>query len=297
MLDFNVAELSTESMRNTMTLVRFSAHEWGNQKHSLEATRAAKLATKAVGDVGAFRKKLLASHDMELRAVRKVLRAARESHYSLTRPYANGVATIANVHMMDYLKLMAEHKKVLGVAKAELVAHLPSRIAAAMSQLGDMANASDYPDPKSIADKFSMEFEFTPLPSTDVAGAGTLPPGFADKMQQALELRIKSQMKAGFESGWKDVSEAVEHLVTTISNPETVRFRGSLIGNVASAVKLTAAWNLTANPQYDQLIGFIEKVILVHSAKDLREDPDKREAVISNGTKVYRLINKQLNVK
>lgn len=296
MLQFDVKELSTESLRNTMTLVRFSGHEWGASRNSDEATRAAMLATKAVGDVGAFRKKLMASHDVEVKQVRRVLRAARESHYSLTRPYSNGVATIANVHMMDYLKKMAEHKKELSKVKQALLLKLPERIAAAMTQLGDMANPGDYPDPETIVSKFSMEFEFSPLPATSLAGSETLPPGFAERMQAALMDRVRYQLKYGLESGWKDVYDAIEHLVIVVGNPETVRYRGSLIGNIATAVKLVEAWNLTDNPQYDQLIGFIKKALLSRSVGDLRNDPDYRENVLSNASKVMKLIRRELKM-
>ena len=296
MLKFDVKELSMDSLRSTMTLVRFSASEWGGIKNSDEATRAAKLHVHAVGDVGAFRKKLMASHDVELRKVRKVLRAARESHYALTRPYGHGVATIANAHMMQYLKTMGEHKKELAVVKGELLAKLPERITAAMSQLGDMANPSDYPDPDTIVKKFDMEFEFTPLPSVEVAGSETLPPGFAEKMQSALDARVRTHMQEGMKSGWRDVYMALEHLVIVVGNPETERYRSSLIGNVATAVRLSSAWNLLDNPQYDKLIAFINKAILARPVADLRSDADYREKVVANASKVMKLIKKQLDL-
>ena len=165
-----------------------------------------------------------------------------------------------------------------------------------MTQLGDMANPGDYPDPETIVSKFSMEFEFSPLPATSLAGSETLPPGFAERMQAALMDRVRYQLKYGLESGWKDVYDAIEHLVIVVGNPETVRYRGSLIGNIATAVKLVEAWNLTDNPQYDQLIGFIKKALLSRSVGDLRNDPDYRENVLSNASKVMKLIRRELKM-
>lgn len=253
-------------------LVSMSLRSWSGKRTDRTASDELIASKSATKDSGAFVKNLLASAGAELKVVHQLGNALRQFVYTQTLPWSaasdgalRGERLLATTKSMDFLRDLNGIKKEYDVAVSGLVAVWPTRVQEAMRNLGQLADASDYPSATELPEMFSMNVELRPVPSVADFTRLNVPSALA----QALGDRHIHQAELQVENAMRDLRDRLTTELQRISTQlgkhargEKTRLYDSLVTNMQNLVGLARNMNVMNNPQLAGLADKIESQLL-----------------------------------
>jgi hypothetical protein len=151
----------------------------------------------------------------------------------MTRPWhrsgtgdEGGHRLLPNVSFFNYMQTMSKLNRDRVALVQAVVDNWDADVAAAVSNLGQLANPGDYPTKTQLAAFFTMRLEYQPLP--DAGGYSALPGSAATLLSNALAKRAEDHMKNAVQATFKEARATAERLLRILS-ADTPRIHDPLL--------------------------------------------------------------------
>jgi hypothetical protein len=272
-------------------LVDLTITSWSSNKLDKDATNEVLTSHGAKDEKGGrFTKALVAKDAMA--EIKKISTAARMLHKELTLPWSQeGSRILPTTLFSKYDAEMKELKDKYEVAVNDFIAIYPKEVDDAKARLGGLFRNADYPSVQEVADKFSWQYAFMPLPRSD---------DFRVQMSEEISKQLKLQYEAHaqdqienatkslYDRAYKVVSHMVEKL-NDYGKPTGKRhntFHATLVTNARELADLLNDLNITNDQQLTKLANDIKEQLCEYDAEYLKEDPLIRERVSTSAKKM-----------
>lgn len=153
-------------MQQKLLVVRLHISKWnpwGYDKQTADRVALEEGAKK--GDVHTTKRKI--SKDA-IKKITDIMSNAYSYHLEMTMPSGTEGDRLITTDLYEkYCNKMGEYKNQLNAALDEFVPQYPTWVAEARERLKGLFKESDYPSVSQIKGKFSITYNFLPLPSAD----------------------------------------------------------------------------------------------------------------------------------
>lgn len=284
-----------EALRQTAMLVTCSISKWNVRISDREAARDLNLLKEAKAGATEVKKNLLAGADAAYKDLCSTLDAARTSvHYKLTLPWVTstqadhkGPRLLPNVHFDRYAASMHKQKQLANEQKEKFLAAYPDLIAAAKANLGQMAQAHDYPSVADVSRRFGITLDFQPIPAgSEFRG---LPENTLLALSNHMAQRTQSLIANAIGDVWLRVREKVAHLIERlepVTDEETKRFHSTVVTNITDVVELMHGFNITNDERVAAIQQELADMLAGVTADTLRDDSNIRDEVRAKAIRV-----------
>lgn len=278
----------TKALQATTMLVDFHGGYWEAHRNDASLTEQVRSNANAKGDIGRFKKNVLAGADAEYKEACAVVRKARQTFYDFTLPWST--AGIARGPRLLPTRKFDEFIVAMGNLRNDLVKAVQAFLAAydqskqtAMANLGSAANAADYPSAESLASAFYINIDFEPVP--DGAAFSGLPDGTIQKLQQNIVVGHQRRMENAINDALGQVQEAMTRVADTLGE-EDKRFRDTLVTNVSDLVDKLEAFNIAGDQRMATIHAELKARFSGLSAKDIRKNTTVRKAAAADAKSI-----------
>ena len=263
--------LSKECLTVNITIGAFTG-----QKRDKEASRELATAKGAKADAVSVNK-----HTIPPSALKPITSAAgraRTHFYSQTLPWKDsGDRLLPRKAFQRFIetheKLVAEHDDLVDAfisgttdpKTGEFFCGYAAVREQAEFRMGGFFNENDYPSVASMKRKFYIKLDIDAVAK-----------GFDIRLQNTDQV-IQARVTKAMESLWSRVAKPLEHFAEAMKGEPT--FRQPTIDTLREMVMMANELNFTGDPRMEQLAADIEKSLVAHDAKDLRENDQLRSDV------------------
>ena len=278
-----------DAVRSTALLANLSVSTWSGERTDRTLMDEIKSNKGAVGNAGRAVKNLMCGVDEHIRKVQAAYKNARYAHYDLTLPWITnpkaalqgGPRLLPTALFEKYLTTMSEIRNNASTTLDAFLAEYPNLVQQAMTNLGGMAQMSDYPDVDEVKTLFRLAFDFEPIPSG--ASFQGLSPNTTLKLSRMLEAKQARASEAAQAAMWTQVRDRVAHLADRLTDPDT-RFKGATVEDVRALVDILPGWNVTGSPHVGPIVMKLSRMMDGVDANKLRKD-DRLRLVVLNQCK------------
>lgn len=267
-------------LQDRAMLVSLTISQWTNRRHDKKASQQVEQANNAK-QAGRFHKVLVSKDALE--AIAKIASQARDFHYHLTMPWGNnGERLLPSTLFMKYTDAMSDFKLKFSVEVDRFVRDYPQLVADAQLRLGSLYNAADYPDSRSIRDRFGIHTDFVPVPAAEDFRV-QLNDEYVDKIRQEITSKVTQRQREAVYDCWRRVREVVEHIHERLADKDKV-FRDTLISNAKDLVEILPALNFTNDENLNQIASEVNAILV--APERLRTDETLRSDVASKAADI-----------
>lgn len=224
-------------------------------------------------------KKLLDTKDPAFKAVREVIRRAKNHWKAMTTPYPEpGIRLIRKSSVDLFDKFMQQCQTDLDQAVKALQQKYPELKQRAATALADLFNEGDYPS--RIDTSFGIEWDF---PSVD-------PPAYLKQVNpelyEAEVKKIEARFAVAVDQAEQAFIQQFQHLVTHLverlkgdvdGKPKT--FRDSAVENLNQFFEQFRQLDIGSNSKLQELVGQAQSAVNGITAGDLRDNMTTRQSV------------------
>lgn len=285
-------------IRALASLVTLQTARWHAKAKDRKASNDAADANNAVHEAFETRKRLLVGADEKLKAIHKIIDAARQKHYDMTLPWTarsveegkrTGARLLPNTLFMEYTSEMAKFKGEMTKALKEFVPEYPAMIEKARKNLGRRFNPAEYPNSDAIAGHFGLSFDFTPIPmGQDFKG---LEKAQLERLAHTVNTKMEQMMENAMQETWTRLYKAVHHMHDRLSSPDRA-FHYTMTENIREVTRMLKHLNVMNNKEVENIRIYLDKFICPHDADQLREKPKLRTDTAAHVKNVLDKMNK-----
>lgn len=201
-------------------------------------------------------------------------------HYKYTLPWIhNGPALLTTQAYFEYYPLMQEAETLFWEHVNEFLANYNMAVAQAQVDLGDMFNASEYPQVDDLRRKFKFEVDYIPLSGAsdfrlDVGNEAL------EHLSDSYEKFYAKKFTLAMVDVWERLKEPLENMVEKLdyADGDTKKiFKGTLVDNVLTIVDLMGMVNVTKDPQMQAMERTLRDAFMGVTPEALREDAALRK--------------------
>lgn len=261
-----------DALASNYMLVSLNIRTWSGKRTDREATAEVISSKQAAQDSGAFVKKLLASADNELKEVHAAAANLRGFLYARTLPWSTntegakrGERLVATADAMKFLADVAKQKKAFDEAVLGLQSVWDARVQQAITNLGGLADATDYPDASRLTQLFSVSVDIRPLPAQQDFTRMNVPANLAEALGRRMAQQTQTQVENAMEDLKERLLDELSRMATQMGKlaaGEKTKLYGTLITNMQGLVALTKSMNLTGSERLNELADKIETRLL-----------------------------------
>lgn len=250
------------SIKEKVMLVNLSISQWSARKFDAAATKEVDDNHNAK-DAGRYNKLLI--NDDSLKAITKVAGKARTFHYYNTLPWSdNGDRILPVTNYFQYIGEMGKIKDEFNTVVSEFLNSYSNLVQDAYLRLGTLFNATDYPKPSEIIDKYSISWSFMPVSDADDMRVA-LSDSEVDVIKKAITDEVQFRVATAVDDIYSRIKEAVSHMAVTLADPDKI-FRDSVVTNICNLIEILPRLNFNSDPKLTDLVKAI---------KPLCCDPDR----------------------
>ncbi len=285
----------TMDIRQFATLVTLQTSRWQGKVKDRQASKDVAAANDADERGFETRKLLLAGADGPLKNIHRIIDEARAAHYDMTLPWSttgmndtgrrSGGRLLPNTKFVDYTTVMAHKLQEMKAAVAAFIPLYPELMEEAKKRLGRRFDAREYPNPSAIAEHFSLSFDFQPIPKGDDFMG--LPQVQLDALARKVNENTRLMAEHAMQDLWVRIHEPVAHMATMLGDPNK-KFHATLVDNVRTITSLIPHLNITRDPKVESIRQKMEKHLIQHDAKALRENATLRLQVAAHAASIVQ---------
>lgn len=258
-------------------LIQLTVRAWSGRKHDRTVTAEVAASKHADHDVGRYNKRLLPKQALEF--MQQAATAARTEHYKRTLPWSDeGPRILSVAGFQDYQQEIIKLKNSFNRAADDFADNYPDFVEQAKNGLGDLYNEADYPDPRTIRQKFAIETSIMPLPDGNDLRV-QLPDADIEQLRQDIERDVQAAIFKGQQDVYHRIHDVISHMATKLTeydpNAPTKKekkfFRDSLVTNVKELCELIPTLNVTGDSNIDDILKSLNE-IAQNEPQALRED-------------------------
>ena len=157
----------------------------------------------------------------------------------------------------------------------------PTLITAAALQLGTLFKRSEYPDHRTIADKFSFGLSFSPVPEAgdfrlDVAADAL------KELRASCEAEVSTRVESALRDAWERLHTTIKHMqekLTPNDDGKTKRIHETMLTNAGELCSVLSALNITNDPKLEEARRALEGVVERTDTQSLRDSDELRASV------------------
>ena len=293
-------------------LVSLKITAWSSSKLDKSITNEVLNNHGADQKAGRFTKALVAKDAMA--EIKKIAAEARVFHYEMTLPWGQDNSRILpTVKFSEYDGEMSMKKDKYMAAVRDFIVAYPAHVADGKNMLGSLSNEADYPSIEEVESKFSWEYVYSPLPSSDDFRIA-MSEDMSAAIKKQYEEYAQTQIKEANKHLWQRAYDVVSHMVTKLEEygqpgregqeEETAdgkvkkvrikTFHESLVTNAREMADALSTLNISQDPELDRLSAEIKEQLTQYDAQDLKEDTLIRTRVAKSAKKMVEEINTKL---
>lgn len=273
-------------IQNSSMLVDLNISVWTGRKQDKKVSEEIDAAKSTKTKAGNYHKKLLAG-TQSLDNLQKLVTGIRIWHYAQTLPWSDGGSRLLPMaNFFDYKATLGDYESQFRDAVDLFLKDYPTLVSAAAFQLGDLFDATEYPDVEKLRDKFKFRYVFLPVPEmgdfrVDVNEA------HLSELKSQYESFYQNKLSEAMQDAWDRLHECVSKMSEKLANAPTPRvtkegevytqiFRDSLVTNAVEMCELLTKLNVTNDPKLESARKQLESAIVGVTPKELREDDGLR---------------------
>jgi hypothetical protein len=261
-----------DALASNYMLVALNIRTWSGKRTDREATAEVIQNKAAAQDSGSFVKKLLASADGELKEVHAAANNLRSFLYARTLPWTmntegakRGERLVATSDAMQFLADVAGQKRAFDAAVLNLQTVWDSRVQQAITNLGGLADSTDYPDSTQLTNLFSVSVEIRPLPAKQDFSRMNVPSQLAGALAKRMADQHETQVKNAMDDLKGRFLDELQRMATQmgkLASGEKTKLYGTLLTNMTGLVGLARSMNLTGSEKLNEIADKIETQLL-----------------------------------
>lgn len=255
------------NIQNRAMLATLSISAWTARKQDKKVSAEVEAAHGA-HDAGKYNKMLV--NKALLDPITKLAARIRESHYYSTHNWSDSGARLLPS------KLFAAYTDKLRAFRAEfdntvhtMLGAYPAEVQAARTRLGSMYEPGDYPDVSELKERFSVNIEFTPVPSGDDFRID-LDKESQDLLRASVTAGVAKRQAEAVKATYARVRDVVSKIEERLSIPDAI-FKDTLISNAQDLCLVLDGLNISDDP------------VLTEIAANIREHLDGPPSMLRNG--------------
>lgn len=261
------AQSSGLSQRALLVAVNIS--QWAGRRLDKKATETVNLTHKTDATAGAYHKRLLPGAK-ELGEVQLVASQVRKYYYEQTLPWmSDGTRIISAKNYLKFVSDMRQMTTTFNNAVKDFEAAYPRLKTEAQKRLGDLYDASEYPD--DIKEKFSLEVSYIPLPDVK---------DFRVEISEAEKREFQRKMKQvesdAMRECWARLHGVVKTAAEKLARPDAI-FRDSLIENITEVANLLPMLNISEDAKLESATKEVLDIVSKMSSETLRANVSERD--------------------
>lgn len=275
------------SIAKSCMLVKLTIKSWDGFKKDQRVSDRVDVDFKTAGGAGNYNKRLL--DRSTLQPIHNLSNKIRTKHRDLTHPWLyDGVSLLPGKLYLTYTEALRSLRDQFDAAVENLVTQYPIYVSNQSTVLGDLFDPKDYPAQYEIRSRFSVDFDFFPVPQEDhfVFEHEQLE---ADKIKRDLTKSLQSAHDKALGTLYDRVGEVIERVHERLADPGNI-FRDSLIENLQSLVLTLPGLNVFNDERLEHVCREIKEKLLITSADRLREDPEVRKQVAESAFDIAALL-------
>lgn len=219
----------------------------------------------------------------ELDDIIKFQSRVRTAHYRLTQPWDDmGARLLPTSLLMDYKKDMNRMENEFNLLVDKFLDKYDVLVSAAAFQLGTLFDRSEYPLRHEVARKFSMNIDYTPLPTS-----GDFRLDLEHEVQVELakkyEARAQARVAEAAQDAWARLHKALLRISDRLTddvqedgNTKRRIFKDTLVDGTLDLCDLLKHMNVLGDPALEKARVQLEGVLSGVTPKDLRESEGTR---------------------
>lgn len=276
----NTNKLIGDGFKGNFMLVSLQMRVFAGRKTDKDAGRAATNNAGAMDGSAKVIKDLFAGADTELKAAKAAYGAVRNYVYEATTPWATneigaqrGPRLLPTQKSIEFMKTYNTLAQEAAGAVKVLEAVYPTRVQSAMTNLGTLGHADEYPDVSELAGLFSLQLDFDSVPDSQDFSGMDLPPQVATYLVNKMEQRQGAAVNNATENvRGRILSELgrITEQMSKVAAGEKTRLYGSLITNVESLAGLMRSLNVAQDPDVEAMVARIEKELCSHTIDEVK---------------------------
>lgn len=273
-------------IQNSAMLVELSISLWTGRKMDKRVSAEVDVAKRTKVSGGNYHKKLMAN-TQKLERVQALGSALRIWHYKNTLAWSDSGPRLLPMKLfLTYKPELTTRINEINDAVQDFLNDYPTLVTAAAFQLGDLFDASEYPDVSTLAAKFKVNYAFLPVPTSGDFRVDAIKEA-EQELRSEFEGYVERKTREAMQEAWTRLHECVQHMSERLADADEVkqtktgetrrkRFHDSLIENANELCGVLTALNVADDPKLEQARAALEQAINKHTADTLREDDNLR---------------------
>lgn len=255
-------------------LCSLSIRQWSARKLDKKESAQIQLKHGVDAKVARVNKSILQSFELE--TVAEHASAIRKFFYANTLPWGmDGVGILRAASYLSFQTELGELKREWDRRVDRFINAYPQQVAEAQNYLNGLYDPDDYPPAYEMAERFSMDVNFMPLPDhgdwrLDVEQE------HMEKLRAELEASVQAQVADSMAAAWRRLYEVVKHAEERLAQPDAI-FRDSLVENARRICETLPSLNITGDPALEQLTREVASKLGQREPDMLRSNPALRQ--------------------
>ena len=251
---------------------------WSARKLDRKQTAKTIKSANATNDAARVNKHLLANSDALLREVARAGNAVRDFIEANTLPWDDaGNRFVPNDRALTMVGELAELENQFKAAVDNFVEDYPLLRAQALTNLGEMADDEDYPQPDVVRSKFSVRVSFSPLP----VNFGDVRIGMSEAQAKAWQAHFEGTTKRQINDALALAYGRLRENLARYSDRLKLRddgsgkmeiFRDTLVTNMRDTLSLLKSLNVFGDETLNALVDEVSRDIAVYEPDALRNN-------------------------
>jgi len=269
-------------------LVSLSVSQWAGRKRDKNVEAEINQLTGSDANTGSYFKNLLPSDNL-LGRIHERTNMLRTAFYQNTLPWGKrGEYLLPTKNYLGFTQWYrseeSEWKRDAEAFVDNYVRNYDAVLMLAQQKLKSSFKLSDYPDPDSMVDKFSIGMAVAPVPDHDFRNLNVDDAERA-AIAQEVEARVMSAQQTAMQDAWKRLHDQLSHIATKLDDPGGI-FRDSMIGNMRELCDLLPRLNFADDPDLDRMTDQIRQRIAGYHPDAYRNDPDLRRDTAAEANQI-----------
>ena len=215
----------------------------------------------------------------ELAAITKFQAKVRAEHYRLTLPWSDsGPRLLPTALFMDYTTAMNAFQAEFKVLVGAFLLKYDTLVAAAAFQIGTLFDRDEYLTSAKVALRFSMDFVYSPLPSS-----GDFRLDIEAAVQQELVNQYEARSTRMLEQASQEAWARLHGVLTKISDRLIVsedgvtnKFHDTMVSNAEDLCDLLRSLNVTGDADLERARRRLQEALQGVTPQELRDELSTR---------------------